>query len=56
MLDAALFPYGFAPEATMPAYAIEAAALARPVLVDRGAPRPAVVLVTLTARAPGVND
>ena len=53
MLDAALFPYGYQPEATLPDYAIEAGLLARPVLTDAGSPRAAVVLVTLTARAPG---
>ena len=53
MLDAGLYPYGTLPEAMLPDYAIEAGALVRPVLTDAGAPRAAVVLVTLTARAPG---
>lgn len=53
MFDGALFPYGYQPEASLPDDAIEAATLTRPVLVDAGSPRAAVVLVTLTARAPG---
>ena len=53
MFDSALFPYGLHPEAVLPDGAAFGGVLDRPVLTSPAAPRAAVVLATMQARAPG---